>query len=171
MNSDPLPYDIWITDALRTVVRRSLELAVNEGLPGDHHFFVTFRTDAPGVNIPRHLKAQYPEEITIVLQHQYWDLTVDDEAFAVTLRFSGRDARLMVPFAAVTAFSDPSVKFGLQFKSLEDIADSAPEDLPEAMPFATEEPSASAEPEPAPADAEKPKKGEVIALERFRKKS
>ena len=171
MNSDPLPYDIWITDALRTVVRRSLELAVNEGLPGDHHFFVTFRTDAPGVNIPRHLKAQYPEEITIVLQHQYWDLTVDDEAFAVTLRFSGRDARLMVPFTAVTGFSDPSVKFGLQFKSFDDISESVPDDMPGVMPLAAEEPAEAGEPGPVPAEAEKPKKGEVIALERFRKKS
>lgn len=159
MQSETLPYDIWITDALRTVVRRGLDVAIHEGLPGEHHFFITFRTDFPGVEIPGHLKAQYPTEITIVLQHQFWDLVVSDESFSVTLRFSGRDARLRVPFAAVTAFADPSVKFGLQFKSFESAAQAAAE--------ASVVPAVA----PEPVAAEKPKKGEVITLETFRKKN
>ncbi len=171
MTADALRYDQWIADALSGVVKRALALAASEGLPGDHHFYITFRTGAPGVHMPSHLKARYPEDMTIVLQHQYSDLMVDDVAVSVTLKFQGRSARLSIPFAAMTAFADPSVNFGLQLKP--------------AAPAAVKtvgEPRAEAKPVPAPAvktapppaadaAAEDKKKGEVIALDAFRKKS
>lgn len=163
MNSEPLPYDIWITDALRTVVRRSLELVEREGLPGEHHFYIAFRTVHPGVEMPSHLKAQYPTEITIVLQNRFWDLEVGEDSFSVTLSFSGRDSRLRVPFAAVTSFADPSVKFGLQFKTFEPAPDAV------AAPIVM--PTSEAEPAGEPGEDAKPKKGEVITLEAFRKKN
>jgi hypothetical protein len=115
---ESLRYDLWIEEALRAVIRRALAHAVSEGLPGDHHFYITFRTGDDGVGLPRYLKAQYPEEMTIVLQHQYRDLRVDDDGFQVTLRFRGKPERLTVPFKTVTAFHDPSVNFGLQLKTV-----------------------------------------------------
>lgn len=97
------------------LVREALELAASEGLPGEHHFFLTFRTTEEGVELPPSLSQQYPETMTIVLQHQYWNLDVGDEGFAVTLRFGGQHERLRVPWDALTAFLDPSVPFGLDF--------------------------------------------------------
>lgn len=172
MTADALRYDQWIAEALSGVVRRALMLAAAEGLPGNHHFYITFRTAAPGVQMPRHLKARYPEDMTIVLQHQFSDLVVDDAAFAVTLKFQGRSARLSIPFAAMTAFADPAVNFGLQLKPAVPAAartvgeaDDAKAKLPPA-PAGT----AKAVPPSAPDDAEDKKKGEVIALDAFRKK-
>lgn len=172
MTADALRYDQWIADALSGVVKRALALAASEGLPGDHHFYITFRTGAPGVSMPSHLKARYPEDMTIVLQHQYSDLMVDDAAFSVTLKFQGRSSRLVVPFAAMTAFADPSVNFGLQLKPA----------VQAAVKTVGEASGTKAKPAPAPAvktalpsadDAadEDKKKGEVIALDAFRKKS
>jgi len=172
MTADALRYDQWIADALSGVVKRALALAASEGLPGDHHFYITFRTTAPGVQMPGHLKARYPEDMTIVLQHQYSDLMVDDVAFSVTLKFQGRSARLAIPFAAMTAFADPSVNFGLQLKPA----------APATVQTVGEAPGVKAKPVPAPAiktapapaaddAAEEKKKGEVIALDSFRKKS
>jgi hypothetical protein len=112
---DALPYARWVEDALRGVVRRALEHTSRHGLVGDHHFYVSFRTTDPGVHIPNHLRARYPAEMTIVLQHQFWDLEVGTEAFSVSLRFGGKLAPLRIPFSALTAFGDPSVNFGLQF--------------------------------------------------------
>ena len=114
-----LPYDDWVEAAMRQVVARALAHAAANGLPGEHHFYVTFRTDHPGVVIPPRLRAQYPQEMTIVLQHQFWDLKMDDEAglISVGLSFGGVPATLVIPLGAVTGFADPHVRFGLRFRA------------------------------------------------------
>jgi len=117
MGEEGLRYDAMVEQALRGVVRRALSYAAERGLPGDHHFYVSFRTNDPGVDIPSQLRARYPNEMTIVLQHQFWGLDVGEEAFGVTLSFSDVPERLTVPFSAISAFADPSVRFGLQFDS------------------------------------------------------
>ncbi len=111
-----LRYDQMVEAALRDVVRQALVRAATDGLPGSHHFYITFRTEFPGVKIPERLSARYPKEMTIVLQHQFWDLEVGTEAFGLTLSFDDIPEPLWVPFAAITAFADPSVNFGLQFQ-------------------------------------------------------
>lgn len=148
--SGPLRYDKMVEDALRGVVRQSLAQVAKNGFPGNHHFYVTFRTAAPGVVLPEHLRAQYPEEMTIVLQHQFWGLEVDEDAFEVTLSFNKVHERLRVPFAALTGFVDPSVRFGLQFKG-------------EVLAGALSAPGA-----PAEEGGDRP--GQVVALDAFRKK-
>jgi hypothetical protein len=115
MSNDGLRYDHMVEDALRSVVRRALVHVAENGLPGNHHFYITFRTDHSGAEIPEALRERYPGEMTIVLQHQFWGLEVEERQFTVTLSFSDVPHRLVVPFAAVTAFADPSVRFGLQF--------------------------------------------------------
>ena len=117
MAEDLIRYDILAQDALRGVVRKVLSEVARTGLPGEHHFFISFATQAPGVRISSRLLAQYPEEITIVLQHQYWDLSVTEQAFEVGLSFNGVPERLLVPFTAIKGFLDPSVQFGLQFET------------------------------------------------------
>ena len=117
MSKDWLRYDRMVEDALRGVVRRALNDVSASGLPGDHHFYLTFRTGEPGVQIAPALKSQYPKEMTIVLQHQFWGLEVTEEGFAVTLSFGGKHERLVVPYRSIVSFADPSVKFGLQFES------------------------------------------------------
>ena len=138
--------------------------AAEHGLPGAHHFYVTFETDHPGVEIPDHLRARYPDEMTIVLQHQFWGLEVEEERFAVTLSFNDRHERLTVPLEAVTAFADPAVKFGLRFERQDD-----------GSPAAAASPSTTHLPEEAqgkPAEAPQPagEGAKVVALETFRKK-
>src|SRR5690349_3473667 len=108
-------YDALVDDALRGVVRRVLRQVADKGLPGSHHFYISFRSTDPGVQLPDYLRAKYPEEMTIVLQHQYWDLIINDEFFEVTVSFNKQQERIKVPFAALSAFVDPSVRFGLQF--------------------------------------------------------
>ena len=149
-----LPYETWTENALRVVVLDALEHVIREGLPGEHHFYLSFRTDHPGVSIPGHLKARYPTEITIVLQHRFWDLKVDRAVpgFSVGLSFGGVPAQLVVPLSALTAFHDPHVRFGLRFEP-EAVIEAAPE--PEAP--------ASAEPEP-------PNQPQVVSLDAFRRK-
>jgi hypothetical protein len=115
MADNELRYDRMVEDALRSVVSRALVHAAERGLSGDHHFYITFLTDHPDVVMPDSLRSHYPNEMTIVLQHQFWGLEVGPEAFGVTLSFANEPERLTVPFAAVTAFADPSVRFGLQF--------------------------------------------------------
>ena len=110
-----LSYERMVEDALRGVLRQALEITQSQGLPGSHHFYVTFDTTAPGVRIADVLHAMHPSEMTIVLQHQFWDLNVEEESFDITLSFNGVSQPLHVPFAAVTAFADPHAKFGLQF--------------------------------------------------------
>lgn len=115
MAKDMIRYDVLAQDALRGMLRKLLGEVTQTGLPGEHHFFVTFSTTSPGVRISNRLKAQYPEEMTIVLQHQFWDLMVNEHAFEIGLSFNAIPERLHVPFMAIKAFYDPSVQFGLQF--------------------------------------------------------
>ena len=115
MDITSLSYERMVEDALRGVLREALKITAAQGLPGAHHFYITFDTTAPGVEIAASLKALHPNEMTIVLQHQFWDLQVHDEHFEITLSFNGVSQRLVIPFAAVTAFADPHAKFGLQF--------------------------------------------------------
>ena len=114
-------YELLVEDALRTVVRGSLALVEHEGLPGDSHFYITFQTTADGVQMSETLKAANPREMTIVLQHQFWDLNVSESHFSVTLSFSGVHHNLNIPFSAVTHFNDPSVGFGLQFSTADQL--------------------------------------------------
>lgn len=113
-----IPYDEIVQEALRAVVGRVLgQVERDGGLPGDHHFYITFKTQAAGVSIPRHLVERFPDEMTIVLQNKYWDLKVDDTLFQVSLTFNQVAAQLTVPFSAITAFVDPAVNFALQFQA------------------------------------------------------
>jgi uncharacterized protein len=118
MTVDHIRYDILTQDALRNVVRTVLEDAARNGLPGEHHFYVAFDTRADGVKLSQRMRTQYPEEMTVVLQHQFWDLVVTDEQFEVGLSFGGVPERVVVPFAAIKSFVDPSVQFGVQFEML-----------------------------------------------------
>lgn len=166
-----LPYEQWLDEGLRGVVRRALAFAADFGLPSQHHFYITFATGAAGVQVPPDIKARYPNEMTIVLQHQFWDLVVDDEAFAVTLKFQGRSSRLRVPFTAVSTFADPSVNFGLQLRQPERRleAEEADADAPSAAELLEAEKQES--PAKAAASAGKPQPaGQVIPLDSFRKK-
>lgn len=135
-----IPYDEIVQEALRAVVGRVLgSVADNGDLPGDHHFYITFKTTAPGVDIPTHLKERFPDEMTIVIQNKFWDLGVDEQGFTVGLTFNQIPAKLDVPFSAITAFVDPAVDFGLQFQALSQ--DDEPEPHDEAgndAPAATE---------------------------------
>jgi hypothetical protein len=115
MADDPLDYERMMEDAMRGIARRALEAAARDGLPDDHHFYIAFRTAAEGVEMPAALRAQYPDEMTIVIQHRFWNLLVDDEAFEVELAFGGKRVRLRIPFAALTNFVDPPARFGLRF--------------------------------------------------------
>ena len=152
------PYDAWLEDALRSVIRRALQHTAEHGLTGGHHFYLTFTTAAEGVELPLDLQARYPEEMTIVLQHQFWDLVVEEDHFAVTLKFRGRPSRIVIPFAAIGAFGDPSVNFGLQLKTL------SPE-------LAGDGPAAGGDTDQETTEgAESGDRGEVIALDTFRKK-
>ena len=124
MATDHIRYDVLARDALRGVLRRVLTDAAEHGLPGEHHFFITFLSTADGVKLSPRLLAQYPEEMTIILQHQFWDLVVTEDRFEVGLSFGGIPERLVVPFAAIKSFLDPSVQFGLQFEPSEAAAES-----------------------------------------------
>lgn len=119
MVQDILRYDLMVQDALKGVVRKILAEASRDGLPGEHHFYITFRTTAPGVRLSQRLREKHPDEMTVVLQHQFWDLNVSDHAFEVGLSFSGVPERLLVPFDSITTFFDPSVQFGLKFETQE----------------------------------------------------
>ena len=136
-----IPYDEIVQEALRAVVGRVLgEIEASGGnLPGEHHFYITFKTAAPGVSIPRHLSERFPDEMTIVIQNKFWDLKVDDDGFSVGLSFNQMPSKLQIPFAAITAFVDPAVDFGLQFQTaLPDLApephEDAENDSPESDP-------------------------------------
>ena len=172
MTTDHIRYDVLARDALRGVLRRVLSDAAAHGLPGDHHFFITFLSTAEGVKLSSRLLAQYPDEMTIILQHQFWDLVVTEDRFEVGLSFGGIPERLIVPFAAIKSFFDPSVQFGLQF----DPAEAAPEAPAKNLPAA---PASSSVAVPPPAAAASPKAdeptkpgegAEVVRFDRFRKK-
>ena len=152
-----LPYDDWTEAALRQVVVRALQHVAAHGLPGNHHFYLTYLTGYPGVSVPSRLKAQYPQEMTIVLQHQFWDLAVDEAQGVMTvgLSFGGVPSTLRIPLAAITGFADPHVRYGLHFRA--DAAAPAPEPAPE--------------PEPAPPPAPEPTSApQVVSLEAFRRR-
>lgn len=161
-----LPYETWTQAALRQVVVRTVAYAGEHGLPGEHHFYVTFRTDHPGVVIPPRLRAQYPQEMTIVLQHQFWDLKVDEEAglISVGLSFGGAPASLVIPLDALTAFADPAVNFGLGFQPI--MPDGNDGTATEA-PDPAEGPTEAAVETAAEAPAEAP---QVISLDAFRRR-
>jgi uncharacterized protein len=171
MATDHIRYDVLARDALREVLRRVLTDAAEHGLPGEHHFYITFLSRAEGVKLSPRLLAQYPEEMTIILQHQFWDLVVTEDRFEVGLSFGGIPERLVVPFAAIKSFLDPSVQFGLQFEPSDPVAEQPTAKLPAApaaspLPAPAVEPAAQSKDEPA-----KPGEGaEVVRLDRFRKK-
>jgi hypothetical protein len=148
-------YDLMAQEALRGVIRRALDVAAKKGLPGEHHFYISFRTDAPGVEISEKLKKQYPEEITIVLQHQFYNLDVRDDGFSVDLTFNKVPEKLVVPYAAVQGFFDPSVQFGLQFEVKK--PEGAPVETPKTEPARDEKPAPSGD-------------AAVVSLDAFRKK-
>lgn len=181
--ADQIRYDLLTQQALRGVVRNVLADAAKKGLPGEHHFFISFDTHADGVRISDRLLAQYPEEMTIILQHQFWDLKVAEDEFEVGLSFGGIPEKLTVPFEAINGFFDPSVQFGLQFEEVTEGEEAQP------APTVTQDKAAGKRPRPAPPAVAAPKKetttmaaepkpdkpaagggGEVVRLDRFRKK-
>ena len=202
MPIDHIRYDILAQDALRGVVRKVLADAAKKGLPGEHHFFITFDTKAGGVRLSARMREQYPDEMTIVLQHQFWDLKVADEHFEVGLSFGGVPEKLLVPFEAIKSFVDPSIQFGLQFETIGDEAaegavpvqakgerpagkpdkpqankpqtkpqPAAQRDaLPTSVPAAPATQRAEAAAKPEPQDTPDKPGGEVVRLDRFRKK-
>ncbi len=155
---DEMHYEQLAQDALRGVIRSALErAALPDGIPGAHHFYVTFRTRAPGVSVPPDILAKYPDEMTVVLQHQYWDLKVEPTKFSVMLKFGGMPKVLAMPYTAVTRFYDPSVQFLLQFEAPATVDEIAAE-------IAAAEPERTPPPE---GDDDGPK---VVSLDQFRKK-
>ncbi len=153
---DEMQYEKLAQDALRGVIRSALERAASPGgIPGAHHFYITFKTRGPGVSVPPDVIAKYPDEMTVVLQHQYWDLAVEHELFSVMLKFGGMPKVLTVPYMAVTRFYDPSVQFLLQFEAPEPVAEPVAE-----LPAPTRS-------EPTPSGDDGPK---VVSLDQFRKK-
>ena len=167
MTTDLIRYDVLARDALRGVLRQVLKDAAEQGLPGEHHFYITFISTAEGVKISPRLLSQYPTEMTVILQHQFWDLIVTDDRFEVGLSFNGIPERLVIPFSSIKSFFDPSVQFGLQFEPSEEAADNT---TPAAEPLATVGINSSdsdvTDNEPA-----QPSEGaEVVRLDRFRKK-
>jgi hypothetical protein len=191
MAADLIRYDLLVQDALRGVVRKVLSDVARDGVPGEHHFYIGFRTHARGVRLSSRMRELYPDEMTIVLQHQFWDLSVTGEAFEVGLSFQNIPEMLLIPFDAVTRFADPSVGFELQF-AVEDeaagVSDTAPSP-PQTAPVSVLQPLAEAPPLPeakpakqtkkaseaakAEGAAAKPQKSEpkVVSIDAFRKKS
>jgi len=182
MATDHIRYDILAQAALRGVVRTVLADAAKKGLPGEHHFKITFNTTAPGVRLSERMRARYPKDMTIVLQHQFWDLAVTEQAFEVGLSFGGVPERVAVPFEAVTAFYDPAVQFGFQFETIDGTTAEAAEGPTTAEKIEKSSPAARAvaedsKPEALPAPSEptatapdQGPSGEVVRLDRFRKK-
>jgi hypothetical protein len=157
-----LPYEQWIEQALRQVVALAIEHAASQGLPGGHHFYITFRTDFPGVVVPPRLRAQYPREMTIVLQHQFWDLRYDREAQAISvgLSFGGVPTTLTIPLDAVVEFADPHIRYGLRFQ---------PAEPPPGE--ASEEPQAAEPEQPAPEQPAPAEPAQVVSLDAFRRRT
>ncbi|WP_127522943.1 SspB family protein [Mesorhizobium sp. Z1-4] len=185
MADDHIRYDILAQEALRGVMRKVLAEVARTGLPGNHHFFITFVTDAPGVRISSRLRERYPDQMTIVIQYQYWDLKVSDTGFEIGLSFSDVSEKLEIPFSAVRGFYDPSVSFELEFdvKPEADAANESVQSLPAAKPAKDKAQETETEDEKAPAakktkskkdaepDPEPAGKGaEVVSLDSFRKK-
>ena len=172
MSEDLIRYDLLVQEALRGVVRKVIADAAERGLPGEHHFLVSFRTQAPGVRISARLLERHPEEMTIVLQHQFWDLTVDDRGLEVGLSFGGVPEKLVVPFSAMSGFWDPSVDFGLKFElSGVETADNDPTEDVAAVEAAITGTIAQQIPAHAPTEKQENEGGaEIVSLSAFRKK-
>lgn len=161
-----IDYPTMIDDAMRGVVREALRQVEREGvLPGEHHFFITFDTNYPGIEMSSQLRAKYPQDMTIVIQHQFWDLKVSQDFFMITLSFSKRPERLVIPFAAMTAFADPSIKFGLQFHLSDEDYDE--DDLADGLPFDDTPPGND---EDIKTKSTARPVAEVISIDSFRKK-
>jgi hypothetical protein len=192
MATDHIRYDLLTQQALRGVVRTVLTDVAKKGLPGDHHFYISFDTKAEGLRLSPRMRAQYPEEMTIVLQHQFWDLAVTEEAFEVGLSFGGISERLLIPFEAVRGFVDPSVEFGLRFELAtegeeqpgrprivagNDATKTAAPEATDALPAGSAaaasdggEPGSEAKPKSGTEPDKPTGGGEVVRLDRFRKK-
>jgi uncharacterized protein len=154
---DLIRYDLLVQDALKGVVRKVLIDAGKDGLPGEHHFYISFQTDYPGVRLSNRLREKYPQEMTIVLQHQFWDLNITEHTFEVGLSFSGVPERLLIPFDALTGFFDPSVQFGLKFDGQDEEEDQVVEAPPAPQPIRGSEPVELKQPrKPLPAAEKKP---------------
>lgn len=163
MPKDLMQYDLMARNALRGVIKAALEKAAGDGLPGEHHFYIAFRTSAKNVHISPRLVEKYPDEMTIVLQHQFWDLDVRDDHFSIGLSFSNIPEKLVVPYSAVTSFYDPTVQFGLQFEDGQDEASTADSKTSQHQ---LTEPATPAE---QPAESSDKESG-VVSLDSFRKK-
>ncbi len=175
MATDHIRYDLLAQDALRGLVRKVLSDAAKSGLPGEHHFSISFRTDAEGVKMSPRLREQFPQEMTVILQYQFWDLKVTDTGFEVGLSFGGVPEKLGVPFNSIKSFFDPSVQFGLQFETIEAEtvalveAGQPPAAVTPAIPAAATATEPKGDGKTADAAGDKPS-GEVVRLDRFRKK-
>jgi hypothetical protein len=169
MAKDYIGYKALTDAALRGVVRDALRRVEKQGLVGAHHFRLTFKTGFPGVDIPDFLREQYPDEMMIILQHQFWGLKVRDEHFEVTLSFRKIPATLIIPFAALTAFADPGVQFGLQFRETEEATSEQQKPLLASAPAQTSQ-TAPSQSEPAQSEKSSAPQGEVVSLDSFRKK-
>lgn len=166
MGQDHIRYDILAQDALRGVIRKVLsEVAATGRLPGDHHFFITFLTGAPGVRVSQHLKSKYPEQMTIVVQHQFWDLKISDTQFEIGLSFSDTPERLVIPFNAIRGFYDPSVNFELEFEVPLVDEDQATAEITAIPVDSVTKPDTG---EQNPGEEKKP--ASVVSLDSFRKK-
>lgn len=163
-----LDYNQMVENALRGAVREAIKRAAEFGLPGNHHFYITFRTDQPGVELPDYLHERYPEEMTIVLQHQYWGLEPGEDAFQVTLSFNKVPERLVIAYNAITAFADPSVQFGLQFRVAPNAE--ARSGVVTTAPVGNAADGEAVAADGAAEESAEPKTGEVVALDAFRKK-
>ena len=166
---DLMQYEHMAQEALRGVIKQALKQAASpQGIPGDHHFYISFQTHAPGVSVPDDLAERYPDEMTIVIQHQFWELAPGETFFSVVLRFGGQPKKLSVPYAAVTRFHDPSVPFALQFEPMEVEHAAAAADLPEPEVLRPRPKIAAAVAEDdAPPEDDGPK---IVSLDQFRKK-
>lgn len=176
MTEETLRYDIWVEEALRSVIKKTVAHVAAHGLPGDHHFYISFMTQDKGVQIPSRLRAQHPHDMTIVLQYQFDNLEADEDGFSVSLSFGGIKERLVIPYASVISFADPSVNFALQLKMLpmegeDDHFDEESEHFDaEHLSYFDAMQRESAATKEADEDDDMPKTGEVITLDAFRKK-
>lgn len=171
MATDHIRYDLLAQDALRGLVRKVLSDTAKSGLPGEHHFSISFRTDAEGLKLSPRLREQFPQEMTVILQYQFWDLKVTDTAFEVGLSFGGVPEKLIVPFTAIKSFFDPSVQFGLQFETIEAVPAAVAATPAEPKPAVAADAAAAATVEAGSAEAPSERAtGEVVRLDRFRKK-
>ncbi|PWR23307.1 SspB family protein [Zavarzinia compransoris] len=172
MAKDFMNYGAMVQDALRGVVRQALTRVAAQGLPGNHHLYLSFKSHHPGVDIPDYLRERYPDEMTIILQHQYWGLKVTDDHFEIGLNFNKMPERLEIPFAAMTGFFDPSVQFGLQFQPTGD-EEAAPRPVAPPAEPASLTTRREETPETKPDGEDKPEgeqRGQVLTLDAFRKK-